>query len=532
MPERFRRFVPFLAMLIPAAAGALLMPRAFWIMDEAFGFLQVAGLSADFHLPPSVPWPGSAELGPDAASLRPLPYHYGYTVGNRLYCQYNPLLALLSLPSSAGGRFLPGLYLVPVLGAAACAALLSSRLRAGGFAAWASALTALAGTPLLFYSQTFWGHTAAIFLAAAAFLAALKGWPLTAALLLLPAALLREESLVVLPAILLGRRSPAWIRACAVLALAALFLCGEKLLTGSWLGTHIRASGGEQSLYGFTGSGFLARKAYVLAGALLLCAPGMSAAVNACAGAALWILWLLSSREGRGSGMFFAAGIALSAALLLRGALRGFGFLDVFWLKHPLLVFPALWLVRPLGASRARLAWPAAMLALLVLALQPMHVQDGAWGTRLVMLPLFLACLAARPGRRTLPVAALGILSVSVALGFMAAKRSSSARLADEAARSGGAVVATSWLLPGEFSILQARGTPVAFAATARDLDSAVDSLRGFDPVLALKADDLPAVSAALAAGGMSLTLVSGVQFDPGLQVMLGKVSDMRRGPP
>jgi hypothetical protein len=519
MPERFGRALPFAAVLIPALTAAMLMPRAFWIMDESFAYLQVAGLEQDFRLPPALPWPGSGSLGEAAESLRPLPRHYGFVSGGRLYSQYNPLLAIASMPFSLGGRFFPGLFVVPAAGAALLAALIASHLRGRGFGLREAVLIPILGTPLFFFSQTFWGHTAAIFLGCCAFLASIRGRPWIAALLLLPAALLREESLVVLPVLLVSRSAPIRSRVLAASLLALLLLICEKALTGSWLGTHMGASGGEQALYGSVGMGFLERKAYVVASSLLLCLPGSPAALNVIAGAALWGIWVVSSSRWRQSGIFFAAGLSISAALLARGLLRGFEFLDVFWLKHPLLVFPALWLVRP--SREATWVWPAAAFIALVLVMQPQHVQDAAWGTRLVLLPLFLTVLGASRSGRILPVILLGILSLCVSLGFLGTRRTRSAELAAQASEAGGAVIATSWLLPGEFSLLQAAGMPVAFAETPSDLHTALEALGPLDPVLAVRAEDYPRLAEVLGSWGMQPAITGGEEFDPGLQVLL-----------
>jgi hypothetical protein len=175
--------------------------------------------------------------------------------------------------------------------------------------------------------------------------------------------------------------------------------------------------------------------------------------------------------------------------------------------------------VRP--SREATWVWPAAAFIALVLVMQPQHVQDAAWGTRLVLLPLFLTVLGASRSGRILPVILLGILSLCVSLGFLGTRRTRSAELAAQASEAGGAVIATSWLLPGEFSLLQAAGMPVAFAETPSDLHTALEALGPLDPVLAVRAEDYPRLAEVLGSWGMQPAITGGEEFDPGLQVLL-----------
>jgi len=496
--------------------AALILPRAFWVMDEAFSYLQVEGLTRSFSLPPALPWPGSGQAGDAAEGLRPLPYHYGFVREGRLYAQYTPLLPLLSWLPSAGGRFFPGLFAVPVLGAALAAAVGVSRLKRNGFGLPAAAGLAILCTPLPFFSQTFWAHTPALALGAASAYASLGRRPWAAAALLVPAVLLREETLVALPLILLADRPRK--SAPAFLAAVASILCLERLLTGSWLGTHVAASGTEQLLYGFYG-GIAAEKAYVAVSSMFLCLRGCPLSLNLAAGGALWLAWAASRFRGRISTVAFAAGLAGSAFLLVRAAADGLGFFDVFWLKHPLLVFPVLWLVKPSRKLESVMPW--LLLAAVLAVMSPMHAQDGAWGTRLIMLPLLLAGLTATPrGRRTIPVIALGALSTAVSIGYLAQKRSDSARLL-EMVRGPAPIVCTTWLLPGEFALAQARGTPVFFAATGADLLAATRLTSFPASRIAVLEGSVGSASSLLEAGGLTVSGRGGVDLDPALRVFV-----------
>lgn len=522
------------AVVLLLVAAVLASPRGFWIMDEAFGFLQVAGLeSGGFRLPPAIPYPGASLLGAHASSLRPLPYHYGSMSGGSLRCQYSPLFAILSAPGHiALGR--PGILLVPAASCVILALLTAPLLVERGFGRNLSVTLVLLGTPVLFYGLCGWSHAPALALCAAAWTvfrrASGAGGAILPFLLVLGASLLREECLAFLPVLAAagGRKRLAASLAALSLSLLAFF-SAQRLLTGSWLGTHLASSGFEQAVYGFSGLGVIERKLFVFRTALLSCIPGAGPVLQTAAGLALWAVWALSRGRGRRAEAISAAGCLASAALCVAGARGGFPLLAVMEMKHPLVVFPLLWLA---GRPDRRWAAPAAVLAALLLAMEPMHAQDVAWGSRLLIAPLLmLAAVSARPPRTLAPVLAAGIAVAAVSLCFLVSKRVRSERLVEEARMLGSAVVATSWELPGEFAELQAGGTPVAFADSTAELALALAALSPLHPVVASPAEDLAVVTAAARAAGVILVPVTSVRFDPALEAVLlvpsgGSVAD------
>lgn len=505
-------------------AAALLSPGGFWIMDEAFGFLQVAGLeSGGFRLPPAIPYPGADLLGRHASSLRPLPYHYGGMSGGSLYCQYSPLFAIMSVPGHlALGR--PGILLVPAASCAILALLTAPMLVGRGFGGILSVSLVLLGTPVLFYGLSGWSHAPALALCAAAWAAFRRAsgaaGVFTPFLLVLCASLMREECLAFLPVLAVAGGRKRMAASLAALALSALAFAGaQKLLTGSWLGTHLASSGSEQAVYGFSGLGFLGRKLFVVRTTLLSCIPGAGPALQTATGLLLWAVWGLSRGGGRRAQALSAVGCLASAALCVSGARGGFPLLAVMELKHPLVVIPLLWLAD--GPDR-RWTAPAAVLAALVLAMAPMHAQDVAWGSRLLLAPLsMLAVASARPPRTPAPAMVACLAAALVSLGFLVAKRERSERLVEEAGRLGGAVVATSWELAGEFAELQADGAPVVFADSTAELALALAALGPLHPVVASPAEDLVAVTGAARAAGVVLTPAVSVRFDPALEAVL-----------
>lgn len=507
----FRGPLPFLAAALAVFLASALLPDGFWIMDEAYAYLQVRALAGGSGIPPAIPYPGAELLGGEAGSLRPLPHHYGTYEDGVLRAQYSPLFAVLTLPGwLLLGR--AGLVLLPCISMAFLCWLLSRRLRSAGFGPAGAALLPLAGFPAVFYAACLWSHMTALALCAAAWAAFSSGRRTMPFILLGMAGLLREECLVLVPAALLHFRSAR--AAAGSLLAAAVYLAGQKLLTGAWLGTHLQASGAEASLYGFADTGFLARRLFVLRGALLSCLPGADRAVSAALGAGLWLLWAMGRRESRAAEILSSAGAASCAALALLPAVRGFPLLTLLELKHPLVVFPALWL-----AGRRV---PAAVLlpAATVLAMDPMHVLDVAWGARLLLPAGFLAAAAlARPSRALPVVIAAGLLASAVSLGFLAAKRERSARLV-EATSGHGAVIATSWILAGEFAGLQAEGVPVVLADSTAELHASLEAFGPLDPVVATPAVDAGAVAATLGPGFGPVPAGS-VRFDPALEAVL-----------
>lgn len=535
MSDSRRSFAaPATALLAAVAAFciSLSLPFSFWIIDEAVNFLQGEAVhSAPLRLPPELPYPGADLAGAHASSLRPVPHQYGTFSDGRLYAQYSPSLALAALPFRAalGVR---GYAVLQALSLGIAVLLLGSILRERGFGAIEGPAVVLLCTPILFFSQTFWGHLPAIALCAAAWTAFRKGWRIPCTALVLAAGLLREECLVFLPAAAFvavpgrktGRGASVLHGSLIVAASVVLFCTAQKLLTGSWIGTHLQASGTETDLYGFASTGIVARKIFVLRTALLSCLPYGSDGVSALCGPALWGLWSVSRGDSRPCAALSILGAAVSAALALAPALNGLGLFSLLELKHPLVVFPCLWL-----AGRPSRAWlvPGAAFVATLLAMDPMHALDVAWGSRLLMPSLLMfAVAAARPGRAgRRAVAAAGLVTAAVSLCFLAAKRERSAELVEAARSHGGAVIATSWELPCEFAALQAEGTPVLFADSTAEFVYALQVLAPLNPVVACPSGGMATASRAASVLGLDLVPAASVRFDPLLEAVILETS-------
>lgn len=541
MPDSRRSMAaPFTALLVAVSAFslALSLPFSFWIIDEAVNFLQGEAVHSDpLLLPPALPYPGAELAGESASSLRPVPHQYGSFSEGRLYAQYSPALALAALPfrTALGIR---GYAALPALSLGIAVLLLGSILREKGFGSIESTAVILLCTPVLFFSQTFWGHMPAIALCAGAWAAFRSGRRILCAALILAAGLLREECLVLLPAaafvVMPGRRTGLGAMVLhGVLIMAAcvfLFCAAQELLTGSWIGTHLQASGAETDLYGFASTGVVARKIFVLRTALLSCLPYASEGISALAGLALWGLWSVSRGDSRLCTALSILGAAVSTALAVAPALDGLGLFALLELKHPLVVFPCLWL-----AGRPSKAWlvPAAAFLATLLAMDPMHALDVAWGSRLLMPSLLMfAVSAAEPGKARHAVAVTGLATAAVSLCFLAAKRDRSAELVEAARSNGGAVIATSWEIPCEFAALQTGGTPVLFADSTAEFAHALEVLAPFDPVVACPSGGVATASSVASALGMDLVPAATVRFDPLLEVVVLETSPSRHENP
>ena len=495
-----------LAGLLILLGAGLLLPRGFWVLDESCRYLQTVSLSRDLRFPPPLDLPEE--------NLSPLPAHYGQVREGKVYAQYGPLLALLSVPGYlAAGE--AGIYLAPAVGGTILLALLYCALRRRGFSRWLAFGLSLVGSPLAFYSTTFWSHTiAAVLVLTAALMPARRLIPAMGLVGL--AALFREEALIMAPLLpLMAVKRPGWKALAGLLLLLAVFLGGQLLLTGNLLGTHIAASGSGLDFYGHAGRGFLASRVYVMFIGGLSALPGLPVWASAVAGTALWALWALSRREGASSSAAFFAGLAMAAlgpALILARGLRPF---DAFLLKHPLVIFPLLWLV-PVN-RRTALAGAGAAALLLVMA--PMHAEDLAWGARLLQLPLFVACLQARKRQRVVEwgVLALGVLSLAASMGLLSQRRSASATLRQFAASRGEAVITSSWILTGDLMPLTANGTPVAWTDDGRELAALMGRLAARKPVLVTDLSSSGAAISVARAAGFTPSLLRSVEIDPSL---------------
>ena len=214
-----------LAALLAVALLATLVPlEGFWITDDANRFIQTANFAA--HARVDIVHPGG-RFDPAGRHV-PLGGHHFQRRDGRLYSFYPFVFPLLAWPLYALAGT-PGLYVLPVLGFAACAALLAlglvQRDVSPRHAPWlAVALTS--STPLVFYALTFWEHTLAAGLFAGGTWLAFRAGRLLhagfgswagAGALLGAATVLREEGYVLTAAFALGwavsrpgRRSALW----------------------------------------------------------------------------------------------------------------------------------------------------------------------------------------------------------------------------------------------------------------------------------------------------------------------------------
>ena len=121
-----------------------------------------------------------------------------------------------------------------------------------------------------------------------------------------------------------------------------------------------------------------------------------------------------------------------------------------------------------------------------------------------------------------------------MSLAFLAVKRDRSADLVSAASSHGGAVIATSWELPGEFAQLQDAGIPVVFADSTAEFAFALGALAPFDPVVVCPTDGAGMAFEVAGMAGVALTPVATVKLDPLLEaVVLETVepSDAHTGP-
>jgi hypothetical protein len=519
--------LPAVIVFVLVWAGASLMRPGFWVLDESVLYMQGTSLLSSLRLPPPLLLPGVSEGERPDPRFAPVPFHYGRVEDGLVYAQYSPALALTSLPFRALFGH-AGTFAVPALGAALCWLLLASSFLGNGFGRLQAFVLPVAGAPVLFYGMTFWSHTLASGLVLGAVALTLSGRRCALPVLLISAAaLFREEALPFLAfPLLLGKGSP-W-KKLALLSVAALaLLTVSRLLTGSWLGTHFQASGTEQDLYGHAGMGWGEARWFVLCQALLTFMPGIPGWANLAGGVLLTVLWATAAFSGRGRAGPAAstAGLALAAVALTVALWRGFRLLDVlYYLKSPLLIFPALWLVRPRGRSPLI---PAGILVLMLFLMGPMHAEDLAWGSRLTMLPLLVLLLSAAPAspRKNWAVIGVGILGCLVSIGFLARKRALSDDLVTLAVREGGAVIVTDWLLAGEFAAEMEKGVPVVFTPFAEDFAEASTWLQDFQPVAVSRIEDLGTQMQLFRDLGFSPSIAGVVEFDPALRVAVVNLS-------
>jgi len=242
--------------VLAALAGGLLHgplgpPDTFWTVDNGGKALVLENLRAGRL---DLAYPG-ASLDPDFR-LFPQPIGgaepYASRQGDRVLSQYASPFVWLTLPFAALLGF-AGLGILPALGAGVAVWAAGRLARALGGddrdAIIAAVLTGLA-SPLLFYAAAFWEHSLTAALVGLALLELVRNpaRPWAAGLFTAGACLLREELVLLLPAIAagmivahFGARSTLRFLAGAVAGPVALALF-HRATTGSWLGPHVAAN--------------------------------------------------------------------------------------------------------------------------------------------------------------------------------------------------------------------------------------------------------------------------------------------------
>ncbi len=502
--------VPAIVLAAMAAFVFLLPGESFWCMDEGNRYLQTWSLSQRLDFPPELPYPGSERLEDTglAATLKPLPGHYGHMEAGGLYSQYNPLLALLAVPFHlALGQW--GIYLPGLLAGLVLVYLLAVATADSGYPFGLRILLFFFGTGLPFFMATFFSNTLALALAFGCLLLLRRGRTVAASVLVAAALVLREEMVLVYPLFLLfsPRRPRTRTLVASVLLAAAVFLALQKLLTGQWLGVHLGASGMQQELYASEMSWMEAR-IYIVRRAFINAYPGFDWEGLAM-GLGLWAAWAMrTATRGRGSRVFAYAGLALSVVPLAAMFLRGLPSLDTVAVQHPLVIFPVLWLARP---PRRFLYAAGGVVLLMVLLMSPMHTEDLSWGFRHGMFLFLLASLflGGKPPRGLVySVLAVGVLATVTSLSVLAAKRLREQETIEALRANGGAVITTSWEQPQNLAVLMTDGNPVLHASRTRSLHAALQVFSDMRPLVMARRGSTEAVLGTAAAAGMECELV------------------------
>ncbi len=159
--------LPYAVVVVVYAATFLLTPHdGFWINDNGCKFIQVQALIRSDYQAYDIPWPGR-DLDPRFV-FNPLPEPFGHVVDGKLYATFSPVFPLLSsFPYRAIG--FAGLYLLPLLSGllllpavGALAGLLDGSGRGRSWCRGLAVIVVALGTPVWFYSVTFWEHLPAV----------------------------------------------------------------------------------------------------------------------------------------------------------------------------------------------------------------------------------------------------------------------------------------------------------------------------------------------------------------------------------
>ncbi len=451
----------------------LCLPGTHLVMDEGYRILQGTSLHRRLAFPVIIEYPGATELGDLAEDVRPMPAHYGTFSSKGLKCFYSPALALVA--SFFTGK---SMLLVPLMSGFLLWLVMWGTLRKMGNSTITTVLIPLLCTPVLFYSLRFWSYPLAILLVYLAVDNAEKGYSWTSYLLVAAAALFRIEFLLACIPVFFRLPGKWYARLLPVLPATAILLAGNWFFSGgNVLGTHIGSSTSELSLYNNAELSFFQQKISAFSIALLTMVPGKTGVAWLLPGLFLWILWVYSLFHSGKTGTVTAA-IGLSIALVscIIWASRGFQFLDGFSMKHPLMVFPILWLFS--AATLKRSLPELTMFFVLLLMLLPMHIQGPDWGVRHIFLPVFLMTRNMENSsscKRQWVVISFGSLVLSASVLFLGINRGRVEQLSRLTGQR--AVVTTNWIIPGWFTDNMIGGIPVVYTKTAAALAEALPKL-------------------------------------------------------
>ncbi len=498
----------------------MIIPGSHLVMDEGYRLLQASSLHEKLSFPVLIEYPGANSLGNLAGDLRPMPAHYGSLTEGKLQCFYSPTLALLASPFTG-----KGMLLVPLLSGFLLWLTLWQTLKKSGFSPILAALIPLVCTPVLFYSMRFWSYPLSILLAISAVNKAEKGKPFTAYLFIAIAALFRIEFLVtVIPVFF--RLPGSWHKKLLPgIPAILLLLAGNWLFSGgNVLGSHLAASTTEQSLYTSEDISVIQQKWKAAQTALFSMVPGETGNARFIPGILLWILWGISIWKSKTSFSVSLVALTLSLAPCVLWALGKYSFLDGFSMKHPLMVFPILWLF---SKETLKKSIPEiAVFVILLLMLLPMHTQGPDWGVRHLFLPVFLMIRNMKgfgESKKLVSILIFALLITSSSLLFLGTNRGRVEKLSTLAADR--AVIATNWVIPGWFTDNMIEGTPVVYAETAGLLAEALFRLQntenGTSPVIVCLHRDAGRTIQILDELGFSSTVGGEVAFGPSLRCIL-----------
>ncbi len=306
-----------------------------------------------------------------------------------------------------------------------------------------------------------------------------------------------------------------------ILPALILLFAGNWLFNGDGiLGSHVLASTSEQALYGDTGSSVIFQKLVASSRALLAMTPGQTKIIWVIPGAFLWLLWGLALRGGKVGYAASLLGLSLCLVSCVFWALGQFAFLDAFTMKHPLMVFPILWLFSP---NTLKKSGPELLVLLILIALLlPMHTEGPHWGVRHLFLPLFLMIWNLKPfDKRVLPVMLFGFLFTLSALLFLGTNRSRVVDLNQKIRDEAGAIVTTNWIIPGWLTDSMAEGVPVVYAGNSDNLNEAMSRLREEKPVVVCLYRDALHTIRILEELGYTCSIAGEVQFGSSMKCIL-----------